>query len=294
MAPCCFLGVSLFEIAVMIAAASQSQPVPPITVRQISPAYPPVIAPPPPPPPFAGQYARPRPNIVSLFTSDDYPVAAMEAREQGMVLTRIVVAEDGRVSACLIQESSGSKSLDSATCQIIQRRARFIPAKDENGKPIISTYGQRIRWELDALPFAPIDRTSRITATPGAIGNCMGGSDCDDSDYDPLSVWRTLARTIRPGVDELVINRRFDPIEAEGRAPLPVLDRRTQSVFVGQARVEVGYNGKVLKCSPVGDNATQSTRLCDLASQWLFALGPDKGAVREGIWTVTLGERPAR
>ena len=71
-------------------------------------------------------------------------------------------------------------------------------------------------------------------------------------------------------------------------------DGRSQSVFVGQARVEVGYNGKVLKCSPVGDNAPQSARLCSLVSQWLFALGPDKGAIRKGIWTVTLAERPAR
>jgi len=55
---------------------------------------------------------------------------------------------DGRLSDLSVTASSGSSALDTATCNILKRRARFTPAKDMSGNPISDTFSQRIRWEL--------------------------------------------------------------------------------------------------------------------------------------------------
>jgi hypothetical protein len=39
--------------------------------------------------------------------------------------------------------------LDRATCQILQSRATFTPARDNRGNPTTDTVTQRIRWVLD-------------------------------------------------------------------------------------------------------------------------------------------------
>ena len=54
----------------------------------------------------------------------------------------------GRVSACTVVESSGSASLDKATCTILSSRARFEPARDANGRAVQDTYTQKIVWQL--------------------------------------------------------------------------------------------------------------------------------------------------
>jgi protein TonB len=86
--------------------------------------------------------------MVSLFSTDDYPQSAIRNEEQGTTAVRLSIGPDGRVSGCDITASSGSSALDNATCNILRRRARFTPAKDQAGNPITDSYSQRIRWEL--------------------------------------------------------------------------------------------------------------------------------------------------
>ena len=61
---------------------------------------------------------------------------------------RLTVGTDGRVSECSVTSSSGSSTLDAATCKLITRRARFTPAKDADGNPVTDTYSNRIRWQI--------------------------------------------------------------------------------------------------------------------------------------------------
>jgi protein TonB len=118
---------------------------PPVITPVARPAPP---APPAPPPPRVSQAARARGNLVALFSTDDYPQSAIRNEEQGTTAVRLTIGPDGRVSDCAVTSSSGSSSLDSATCSILRRRARFTPAKDQAGNPISDSYSQRIRWEL--------------------------------------------------------------------------------------------------------------------------------------------------
>jgi protein TonB len=58
------------------------------------------------------------------------------------------VGTNGRVTNCTITSSSGSSSLDSATCRIMKDRARFTPAHDSSGNPTTDSVSSRIRWVL--------------------------------------------------------------------------------------------------------------------------------------------------
>jgi len=280
-------------LTAFLVAALQAQPLPPIVVTPVPPL---VIAPPlpPVPPPVPGaRPAMPRGPIVRLFTSDDYPAAAMDSDQQGLVDAEMNVGVDGRVTACRIVGSSDSASLDRATCSIIQRRARFSPARDAAGSPVPGYWRQRVRWEMEALPFEPFERITRVATGPhGILETCAGSDDCHDSGFTLDSGWLTLTGNKIPATSALVIERRFDLARhSAGKYPgTEILEYET--LFAGRVRVGVNHNGKVTSCMALGGGVGHADRLCSLASQWLFKLGPTKGETRTGVVTMTLRAAP--
>ncbi len=82
---------------------------------------------------------RPRATCRRCSPTDDYPQSAIRNEEQGTTAVRLTIGTDGRVTDCSMTASSGSSALDSATCNILRRRARFTPAKDQAGNPISDT-----------------------------------------------------------------------------------------------------------------------------------------------------------
>ncbi|MBV9930892.1 MAG: energy transducer TonB [Alphaproteobacteria bacterium] len=101
-------------------------------------------------------------GLVSLISTDDYPLAALRADEQGNVTVRLDIDAAGSVSACTVVQSSGSASLDAATCALLRERARFSPARDRRGRPVPDTYSQTVNWRIS--PKTPLD-----TAIAGAV-----------------------------------------------------------------------------------------------------------------------------
>jgi TonB family protein len=93
-------------------------------------------------------YPELRGGIVNVFSTDDYPMAAIRNNEQGTAGVRFWVSKEGRVRDCKVVESSGSAVLDAQTCAIIGKRARYEPARTKTGDVIESISYQRIRWEL--------------------------------------------------------------------------------------------------------------------------------------------------
>lgn len=96
--------------------------------------------------------ARAEANLASYFSDVDYPAEAIRAGEQGLVAFRLQVAADGAVTTCTVEKSSGSASLDAATCRIMSERARFTPARDANGQATTDSFTGRIRWRLPEQP----------------------------------------------------------------------------------------------------------------------------------------------
>jgi periplasmic protein TonB len=133
-----------------VSTVDVAPPIAPITPRAnpLPPAPPAPPAPPPPPAPRVSQAAKARGSLPGLFSTDDYPQDAIRNEQQGTTSVRLTIDGNGRVSGCSVTGSSGSSALDNATCRIIRARARYTPAKDQNGAPITDTDTARIRWVL--------------------------------------------------------------------------------------------------------------------------------------------------
>lgn len=117
--------------------------VPPVPI-----AVPPAPRPPAPPPPRIVPPQRARANLNSYFSTDDYPAGALRNNEQGTTGFSLTIGTSGRVDACTVTSSSGSSALDQATCRILRSRARYTPARDENGNPAVGRDSGRVTWRL--------------------------------------------------------------------------------------------------------------------------------------------------
>ena len=87
-------------------------------------------------------------NRQSWVGENDYPSAARANEEQGTVEFELAISASGAVENCVIIQSSGSTSLDLATCNLVKRRARFNPATDSLGRPISAKSKDRLTWRL--------------------------------------------------------------------------------------------------------------------------------------------------
>jgi TonB family protein len=86
--------------------------------------------------------------IAQYFSVGDYPAEALRKHEQGTVSFRLQLDANGRITACTVTGSSGSASLDAATCAIAQRRARFVPARDAAGNAVPASVTTYVQWKI--------------------------------------------------------------------------------------------------------------------------------------------------
>jgi protein TonB len=78
----------------------------------------------------------------------DYPRSAAKARAEGTVIAYYTVLPNGRVEGCFIHQSSGNAALDATTCDLIEKRFRYRPAMDRQGRPTAYETGWRQIWWL--------------------------------------------------------------------------------------------------------------------------------------------------
>lgn len=173
---------------------SRKEPVPPPQVKYS--AEPPIVnhvppppihyappAPPPPPPPrVPPKAATPKGNPATWMTLNDYPSRALRNEEEGVTGIRLTVGTTGLVESCMVTRSSGSPSLDEATCSIMQRRARFNPATDGEGNPTVGVYSSSVRWIIPRDP-APLPGVEKVTYVIDEFGNPQ---DCRSIDKEGI------------------------------------------------------------------------------------------------------------
>jgi protein TonB len=131
--------VRLDALASVVTPATAPEPPASVDPPQSSPSPPPIAT--VPPRSATGDLRR-------LFRAADYPLASLVRKEQGSVTVRLTVGVTGRVGACDVTSSSGSRTLDNASCRILQSRASFAPARDSSGNATTDTVRQEIRWVL--------------------------------------------------------------------------------------------------------------------------------------------------
>jgi protein TonB len=78
---------------------------------------------------------------------DDYPLLSRRLQDQGRVLVKYLVSEDGSVGDCTVTTSSGKPLLDTAACAMVKRRWKFKPAT-HGGKPIAEFLTAEVVFKL--------------------------------------------------------------------------------------------------------------------------------------------------
>jgi TonB family protein len=91
-------------------------------------------------------------DVAAWFRPADYPAALNRSFAGGIVVVRLIVAADGRVTDCAVPKAGGDKAFETLTCRLATERARFTPAKGADGQPIASVWARRIAWQ----PAAPM------------------------------------------------------------------------------------------------------------------------------------------
>ena len=99
-----------------------------------------------------GRGLRPPRWLRGRLRDGDYPPGLGESGVWGRVHVRYVVEPDGAVTHCAITRSSGSAVLDRTTCDLIERRFRYDPARDRFGRPIRSNLIESYEWLVEDLP----------------------------------------------------------------------------------------------------------------------------------------------
>jgi len=224
-------------------------------------------------------------NLVSLFSTDDYPREAIRNGEQGIVGVRLTVGADGKVADCAVIQSSGSPSLDVQTCRILWSRAQFTPARDAQGKPIQDTYSQRIRWELpEGNPAEFEEAYSRLilTVDPGrAVVDCRREGSVARENADPhcSENIEALRQLISTAPDWIPFEGREVVFETQQRVGEPQsgpeLGERPGEfqLLVARLQLTIDAAGKVKSCSreswgPMRSRSANFT--CEFAQRWLF------------------------
>ena len=84
----------------------------------------------------------------------------------------LLINPSGGVETCSIVLSSGSPSLDQATCALLHKRARFTPAKDATGRAEYDVFrSPPITWSLGSFRSFPVppDYDLMINRAPDGV-----------------------------------------------------------------------------------------------------------------------------
>jgi len=109
----------------------------------------------------------------ALISIQDYPEFALDRGEEGSVATQLVVDPKGRVDSCKVIISSGFADLDTATCRLLTSRARFSPARAEDGRPIYGLYRSLINWSVDRNKRAALGPDAELTLNQAPPGTSL-------------------------------------------------------------------------------------------------------------------------
>ncbi|MFT5329356.1 MAG: TonB family protein [Parasphingorhabdus sp.] len=91
---------------------------------------------------------RPDGNPGRWVNTNDYPRGMLAKGKEAIVHFRMSVDDKGDPTACNIQQSTRPKDFDDVVCRSLMKRAKFTPARDQQGKPIASYYRNSVRFRI--------------------------------------------------------------------------------------------------------------------------------------------------
>jgi hypothetical protein len=94
--------------------------------------------------------ARPKPigQLSDLFTGDNYPGVGLSKNIESLVIARMEIGTDGRVSSCVSPGHHDYPQFVAAVCDVLTRDARFTPAMDAGGRAVAAPYVTYARFRI--------------------------------------------------------------------------------------------------------------------------------------------------
>lgn len=191
-------------------------------------------------------------TIDDLFGPDDYPDDARNAGESGLTVVNLRIASDGKVSDCTVARSSGSGSLDAATCRIAIEKARFIPLIDAAGRPVTGTLPLRIMWDIPAETPKNESLVAIATMDRGIVVACAAEVDSQPASA-PIEECRS---TFQPGDLALMFGESF--VDAKEfrfvnarrlGTTAPAMPEGFRTAIVSEVVVQIGEDRKISNCT---------------------------------------------
>lgn len=98
--------------------------------------------------PFDPVDARPKNNPARWVIDSDYRSNWLRQGLSGNARFTLSISASGKVTGCTITRSTGHDVLDTATCDLLTKRARFDAARDGTGKPVAGSFTGSITWKI--------------------------------------------------------------------------------------------------------------------------------------------------
>lgn len=229
-------------------------------------------------------------SLVGLFTSEDYPTDALRKGDQGTVSVDLRIAPDGHVSDCSVVGSSGSPSLDAATCHVLTERARFEPATDHGGRPTSDHYRQRITWRIPrpdgTLRLPPQDSILDLTLAvrDSELVKCTGQKTIGALTHGPIILDCSAFRSMLPKLTQLgpanigasfSILLHTEILVGDGYVRRAHVENGTRTI----QRLSVDALGKVTECATLDENgvpfANEDEQACAKSAPTFSPLPPN-------------------
>lgn len=77
-----------------------------------------------------------------------YPRDALKRGEEGSVGIRVTTDKEGRLRDCIVTRSSGFRSLDEASCDMLLSNLHMKPFLAPDGRSIVRTQDGQVVWKL--------------------------------------------------------------------------------------------------------------------------------------------------
>lgn len=213
-------------------------------------------------------YPGPRPprpiDRARWITPADYPQRTLFARPSGTSVIRMQVTIDGSVSDCWTERSSASSVLDDTACELVMKRARYLSARDAEGRAIASEIAIKVRWE--APPIEAVTGTWRfdVDLPAGQPPVCRAisreGSAQPDPDCpargDHLRKMLDAAQIAAPSRVTQTFHNAFEA----GKAAPATSNFRDPHVLLKVRTISLLRNGRMTQCTRVIETASPAMR----------------------------------
>jgi TonB family protein len=148
-------------------------------------------------------FKRPEPITAHTIGPYDYPRNSVIRGEQGIVIAKYLIAEDGSVGDFRLLSSSGFSRLDASAKDVVTKRWKFRPATVD-GKPVKVWQDMSIVFELRDGPNSPAQDPRRFCTGQPQIGASMRMSPTRGSDGIEVGQW--IHVTADGSVDDVIVD----------------------------------------------------------------------------------------